>query len=72
MAPAYGGKGPLVLGVTWAEAGLALLLISLRAKNASVAPEGKMSVGMFGSVKPQVFFAHPRKLSADADREWRR
>lgn len=47
MSPSYGGKGPLVLGVTWAEAGLALILVSLRAKSASVAQGGKMSVAMF-------------------------
>lgn len=26
----YGGRGPLVLGVTWAEASLALVLMAMR------------------------------------------
>lgn len=44
----YGGNGPLVLGVTWAEMGLALILIILRAKTASVCPPGQPSSGIFG------------------------
>lgn len=44
----YGGKGPLVLGVTWVEMGLALILIVLRAKTASVCPPGQLSSGIFG------------------------
>jgi len=48
MVSAYGGKGPLVLGVTWTEAALALILVGLRAKTASVSPGGKMSAGIFG------------------------
>ncbi|KAJ5089737.1 hypothetical protein N7532_008421 [Penicillium argentinense] len=44
----YGGKGPLLLGVTWSEMGLALILIVLRAKTASVCPPGQPSSGIFG------------------------
>lgn len=44
----YGGKGPLVLGVTWAEMGLALILMVLRAKTASVCPGGRLVSGIFG------------------------
>ena len=35
---AYGGRGPLILGITWSEAAVALILIALRAKGASLAP----------------------------------
>ncbi|KAJ5168552.1 uncharacterized protein N7482_004146 [Penicillium canariense] len=45
---AYGGKGPLILGVTWAEMSLAFILIILRAKTASVCPQGQLSSGIFG------------------------
>lgn len=45
---AYGGQGPLVLGITGAETGLALILIVLRAKNASVCPPGHLLWGIFG------------------------
>ncbi|KAJ5594910.1 uncharacterized protein N7459_001118 [Penicillium hispanicum] len=45
---AYGGRGPLVLGITWAEMGLALVLIILRAKTASVCPTHHLSSGVFG------------------------
>ncbi|KNG90331.1 hypothetical protein ANOM_001465 [Aspergillus nomiae NRRL 13137] len=45
---AHGGKGPLVLGVTWAEAGLALILLALRAKTASLCPPGQPGFGIFG------------------------
>ncbi|KAB8231305.1 uncharacterized protein BDW43DRAFT_313119 [Aspergillus alliaceus] len=47
-ASAYGGKGSLVLGVTWAEAGLALILFALRAKTASFSPPGQPYFGVFG------------------------
>ncbi|KAF7718264.1 Uncharacterized protein PECH_002079 [Penicillium ucsense] len=43
----YGGKGPLVLGVTWAETSLALVLFFLRARTASVCPQGQLSSGFF-------------------------
>lgn len=46
MATALGAKGPLVLGVTWTEAALAVVLVALRAKTASFS-EGKMP-GIFG------------------------
>jgi hypothetical protein len=46
-AAAYGGRGPLILGITWSEAALALVLITLRAKGASVAPSAAVS-GFFG------------------------
>ena len=42
-----GAKGPLVLGITWTEAALAVVLVALRAKTASFS-EGKMSSGVFG------------------------
>ena len=45
---AYGGRGPLVLGVTWAEMGLAFILIVLRAKTASVCQNSQWSSGLFG------------------------
>lgn len=45
---AYGGKGPLLLGITWTEMGLALILLVLRARTASVCPSGKLSSGIFG------------------------
>ncbi|KAJ5088426.1 hypothetical protein N7456_012042 [Penicillium angulare] len=42
MSPAspspYGGRGPLVLGITWSETGLAFILIILRAQTASIRP----------------------------------
>lgn len=44
----YGGKGPLILGVTWAEMSLAFILFILRAKTASVYPQGQLSSGLFG------------------------
>ncbi|CEO60460.1 hypothetical protein PMG11_05087 [Penicillium brasilianum] len=44
----YGGKGPLILGVTWAEMSLAFILFILRAKTASVYPQGQLSSGVFG------------------------
>ncbi|KAJ5923774.1 hypothetical protein N7454_009019 [Penicillium verhagenii] len=43
-----GGKGPVVLGVTWAEMGLAFVLIVLRAKTASICPSRQLSSGLFG------------------------
>ena len=46
MGHALGAKGPLVLGVTWTEAALAIILVALRAKTASFT-EGKMA-GVFG------------------------
>ncbi|KAE8159855.1 hypothetical protein BDV40DRAFT_302867 [Aspergillus tamarii] len=46
--PEHGGKGSLVLGVTWAEAGLALILLALRAKTASLCPPGQPAFGIFG------------------------
>ncbi|KAE8353430.1 hypothetical protein BDV28DRAFT_157047 [Aspergillus coremiiformis] len=45
---ASGGKGGLVLGVTWAEAGLALLLFALRARTASRCPPEIPNFGLFG------------------------
>lgn len=47
-ASAYGGQGPLVLGITWTEAGLALILIGLRAKTACFCRPGQLSSGIFG------------------------
>ena len=47
MATALGAKGPLVLGITWTETALALVMVALRAKTASFS-EGNMSSGMFG------------------------
>lgn len=48
-SPAYGGRGPLLLGVSWAEAAVALILIALRAKTASLCPPGHLlSTGIFG------------------------
>lgn len=44
----YGGKGPLILGVTWAEMSLASFLFVLRAKTASVYPQGQNFAGLFG------------------------
>ena len=48
VSTSEGGKGPVVLGVTWAEMGLATILIVLRAKNASVSSSRKLSSGLFG------------------------
>ncbi|KAJ5716129.1 hypothetical protein N7493_008040 [Penicillium malachiteum] len=45
---AHGGKGPVIMGVTWAEMGLALVLIVLRAKTASISPSRQLSSGLFG------------------------
>ncbi|UNI14258.1 hypothetical protein JDV02_000905 [Purpureocillium takamizusanense] len=46
---AYGGRGPLLLGVSWAEAAVAIILIGLRAKTASLCPPGHLlSTGIFG------------------------
>ena len=47
-SPPYGGKGPLLLGVTWAEMGLTLILIVLRAKTASLYPPDQRSSGVLG------------------------
>ncbi|KAJ6446468.1 S-adenosyl-L-methionine-dependent methyltransferase [Purpureocillium lavendulum] len=45
----YGGRGPLLLGVSWAEAAVALILVALRAKTASLCPPGHLlSTGIFG------------------------
>ncbi|KAJ5093720.1 hypothetical protein N7456_009581 [Penicillium angulare] len=43
-----GEKGSVVLGVTWAEMGLASILIVLRAKTASVSPSRQLASGLFG------------------------
>ncbi|EAW14625.1 putative O-methyltransferase [Aspergillus clavatus NRRL 1] len=48
MSPIYGGRGPLLLGVTWAETALALILFGLRAKTASLCPPGTRSYGICG------------------------
>lgn len=48
MPNAYGAQGPLVLGITWTEAALALILVLLRAKAAAFSTENKLSVGVFG------------------------
>ncbi|PLB49693.1 hypothetical protein P170DRAFT_510197 [Aspergillus steynii IBT 23096] len=48
MPDTYGGRGPLLLGVTWAEAALTLVLFALRAKTASICPPESMSSGIFG------------------------
>jgi hypothetical protein len=48
LSVSYGGKGPLILGVTWAEMSLAFILFILRAKTASVYPQGQLSSGIFG------------------------
>src|SRR3981189_2924437 len=45
---AYGGKGPLLLGITWSEAALAVILVGLRAKTASFCPPGHAASGLFG------------------------
>lgn len=45
------GRGPLLLGITWSEAGLTLILIILRAKNASIRPREPGSLtGLSGIV----------------------
>ena len=43
-----GDKSALVLGITWAEMGLASVLILLRAKTASLCPSREFSSGLFG------------------------
>ncbi|GFG19125.1 hypothetical protein IFM61606_07874 [Aspergillus udagawae] len=48
MAAAYGGRGPVLLGVTWAETALALILFGLRAKTASLCPPQDVSFGFCG------------------------
>lgn len=48
LSIANGGKGPVILGVTWAEMGLAFVLIILRAKNASICPSRQLSSGLYG------------------------
>ncbi|GIJ97932.1 hypothetical protein Aspvir_000038 [Aspergillus viridinutans] len=48
MAAAYGGRGPVLLGVTWAETALALILFGLRAKTASLCPPEDVSFGFCG------------------------
>ncbi|KAJ5643408.1 uncharacterized protein N7484_005915 [Penicillium longicatenatum] len=48
LSMSNGGKGPVVLGVTWAEMGLAFILIILRAKTASVCPSRQLSSGLYG------------------------
>ncbi|KAJ6096432.1 hypothetical protein N7486_007178 [Penicillium sp. IBT 16267x] len=48
LSHSNGGKGPVILGVTWAEMGLAFILIILRAKNASICPSRQLSSGLFG------------------------
>ncbi|EAW19361.1 uncharacterized protein NFIA_093240 [Aspergillus fischeri NRRL 181] len=48
MATAYGGRGPVLLGVTWAETALALILFGLRAKTASLCPPEDVSFGFCG------------------------
>ncbi|KAF7177781.1 hypothetical protein CNMCM7691_006215 [Aspergillus felis] len=45
---AYGGRGPVLLGVTWAETALALILFGLRAKTASLCPPEDVSFGFCG------------------------
>lgn len=48
MATAHGGRGPVLLGVTWAETALALILFGLRAKTASLCPPEDVSFGFCG------------------------
>ncbi|KAI9043610.1 uncharacterized protein KD926_003380 [Aspergillus affinis] len=48
MSDTYGGRGPLLLGLTWAEASLTLVLFALRAKTASICPPESMTSGIFG------------------------
>ena len=41
----YGGKGPLIMGIAWAEALLATILILMRVYSVmTVTPEAKMSL----------------------------
>lgn len=44
----YGGKGPLFLGITWFETILAIILIAMRAKAASLCTTSHYSSGLFG------------------------
>ncbi len=48
MGNAYGAQGPVMLGITWTEATLALILILLRAKAAAFSPDNNLSAGIFG------------------------
>ncbi|KAJ5351996.1 hypothetical protein N7452_000970 [Penicillium brevicompactum] len=45
LTATYGGRGPMVLGITWSETGLATILIILRAKNASIIPRRAVALG---------------------------
>lgn len=45
---AYGSKGSIVLGISWAETALALVLVALRAKTAAVCPPGHPRAGILG------------------------
>ena len=45
---AYGSKGSIVLGISWAETALALVLVALRAKTAAVCPSGHPRAGILG------------------------
>ncbi|KAE8367569.1 hypothetical protein BDV27DRAFT_142711 [Aspergillus caelatus] len=73
-SPEHGGKGSLVLGVTWAEAGLALILLALRAKTASLCPPGQPAFGIFGLrwdfiwVVIALVWSHGYSCRKDADR----
>ncbi|KAJ3498636.1 hypothetical protein NLG97_g965 [Lecanicillium saksenae] len=48
VVPPYGGRGPLCMGITWAEAAVALVLIALRAKTASFYRERRSFSGILG------------------------
>lgn len=48
MANAYGAQGPVVLGITWTEAALALILVMLRAKAAAFSTHNNFAAGIFG------------------------
>lgn len=48
MPNAYGAKGPVMLGITWTEAILAVILVMLRAKAAAFSADDKLSAGLLG------------------------
>ena len=47
----YGGHGPTLLGVTWAEAGIATVLVAARARTAALSPRGTAAPFQIGRLR---------------------